>query len=167
MEKLNIAPHFKNYIGQVPESNVYEAFKNQQALIDNYFDTITEQHSNFAYEEGKWTLKEMLQHIIDTERIMAYRALCFARGEKTSLPGFDENLYAANSFANNRSWNSLVEEMIAVRKSSVQMFNSFENSALKNVGMANGKEITPELVGLVMVGHVYHHKNVIEERYHI
>ncbi|RYG53970.1 MAG: DinB family protein [Chitinophagaceae bacterium] len=165
MATIPIPPHFEGYVKQVPEKHVIEAFKNQQSLIDQYFNKITENHSGFSYAEGKWTLKEMLQHIIDTERIMAYRALCIARGEKASLPGFDENVYAANSYAGRRSWKSLVDEMIFVRKSSVALFESIEPSSFQNIGIANGKEITPELTGLVMVGHVYHHKNVIEERY--
>ena len=165
MATISIPPHFEGYVKQVPEKNVIEAFKNQQSLIDQYFNKITEDHSGFSYAEGKWTLKEMLQHIIDTERIMAYRALCIARGEKASLPGFDEDVYAANSYASRRSWKSLVDEMIVVRKSSVVLFESFEPSSLQNIGIGNGKEITPELMGLVMIGHVYHHKNVIEERY--
>lgn len=165
MKKLSISPYFENYLRQVPETDVIDAFKNQQTLIDTYFGSVSEKDSTFAYAEGKWTLKEMLQHIIDTERIMAYRALCIARGEKASLPGFDENIYAANSFANNRTWKSLAEEMVAVRRSTLRMFESFEKSSLENIGTANGREITPELIGLVMVGHLYHHKNVIQERY--
>ncbi len=165
MTKLSISPYFENYLRQVPETNVFEAFKNQQPVIDSYFENITEENSKFAYAEGKWSIKEMMQHVIDTERIMAYRALCFARGEKISLPGFDENAYVSNSFANKREWRSLVEELKTLRISSVQMFRSFDSSSLENVGHANSKEMSPELMGLIMVGHIYHHKRVIEERY--
>ncbi|MBL0146299.1 MAG: DinB family protein [Chitinophagaceae bacterium] len=90
-------PYFQVYIDQVPENNLFEAFTNQTQAINEFVASITEEKSNYAYAEGKWTLKEMMLHITDTERIFAYRALCVARGDKQSLPGFDENTYAANS----------------------------------------------------------------------
>src|SRR4051812_19836034 len=106
--------YFSRYIDLVKENNLRDAFKIQQRLVNNFFDTIPEDKADFAYDEGKWTLKELLQHIIDTERIFNYRSLAFARGETASLPGFDENTYAANSNANARSWKELVDELKAV-----------------------------------------------------
>ena len=84
-------PYFATYINKVTEENVTEAFRNQQGIVDSFFDPITEEKANTSYAPGKWTLKELLQHIIDTERIFAYRSLSIARKEMNSLPGFDEN----------------------------------------------------------------------------
>jgi hypothetical protein len=106
-----------------------------------------------------------MQHLIDSERIFIYRALCFARKEKISLPGFEEDEYAANSAANKRSWKSLVEEFSAVRKSTELLFSSFSEEALASTGSANNNLISVESIGFIILGHFYHHKKVLEERY--
>ncbi|HMJ47859.1 MAG TPA: DinB family protein [Ferruginibacter sp.] len=157
--------YFDNYISKVPETDIKEAFKNQQELIDTYFDTIREEKSDYAYAQGKWTLKELLQHVIDTERIFSYRAIAIARKEKAPLPGFDENEYAENSDANKRSWKSLTDELKAVRKSTKLLFESFTDETLGNSGIASNNPITVNALGFTLVGHLYHHKKVIEERY--
>ncbi len=157
--------HFENYVSQVKEDDLSQAFKNQQDLVDNYFDAIPEEKTSTGYAEGKWSLKELLQHMIDTERVFAYRALCFARKEKASLPSFDENDYAANSNGNARSWKSLCEEFKAVRKTTLFLFESFDEATLQNSGIANNKTATVLAMGFTSVGHVYHHRNIIEERY--
>ena len=158
-------PYFDNYIGLVKEDDLFEAFKNQQLIVSAYFDNIPETKTNTGYAEGKWSLKELLQHIIDTERIFNYRAICFARKETASLPGFDENLYAANSYANKRTWKSLCEEFKALRKSTEFLYQSFTPEALLFSGMANNKPNTVIALGFTSIGHVIHHINVIEERY--
>ena len=159
------APYFQRYIDQVPETDLNAAFQNQAARLNDFLNTITEEKSAYAYAEGKWTIKELLQHIIDAERIFAYRALCFARGEKISLPGFDENEYAANSNGNVRIWKSLVEEFLAVRKSTELLFESFSEEALNNPGLSNNNTTTAASLGFITVGHYYHHKKILEERY--
>ncbi len=158
-------PYFKNYIDLVVEDNLKDALKNQESDINNFFVSIPEAKSNDPYAPGKWTLKELLQHIIDTERIFNYRALALARKEKNSLPGFDENEYAANSNANNRNWKDLCEELIAVRKATVILFNSFTDDVLHYSGLANNKPVTVLALGYVIAGHFNHHKNIVEERY--
>ena len=157
--------YFKPYINLVKEKDLTEAFANQQTLVDNYFDTIDEEKSCFAYAPGKWTLKELLQHMIDAERIFCYRALAFARKETVSLPGFDEDTYAANSAANNRSWKSLCEEYKAVRKAMVLLFDNLSNDMLYSTGVASNKPVSVIAIGFITIGHLYHHKNIIEERY--
>jgi uncharacterized damage-inducible protein DinB len=159
------ASYFQQYIDQVPETDLNTAFKNQAAGLNDFLHTITEEKSAYAYAQGKWTIKELLQHIIDAERIFAYRALCFARGEKTSLPSFDENEYAANSNAAGRTWKSLVEEFLAVRKATEFLFESLSEEALNNPGLANNNTTTAASVGFITLGHYYHHKKILEERY--
>lgn len=157
--------HFDSYIKLVPEEDLVKAIKDQQELIDNYYVGISEEKSMYAYAEGKWTLKEMLQHIIDAERIFTYRALSFARQEQQSQPGFDENTYALHSDANSRTWKSLCEELKAVRLASLFLFESFTDVMLETQGIGNQKPANAGAMGFTMLGHIYHHKNIIEERY--
>lgn len=158
-------PYFDNYISLVKEDDLFEAFKNQQNIVTDYFDKIPESKTNTGYAEGKWSLKVLLLHIIDTERIFNYRALCFARKETASLPGFDENLYAENSNGDSRTWTSLCEEFKAVRRSTELLYEGFNAEILNHSGIANNKPNTVIAVGFTTVGHVYHHLKIIEERY--
>jgi hypothetical protein len=157
--------YFQKYIDQVPEQDLPAAFSNQLPVINSFLSSIPEERSTYAYAAGKWTIKELLQHIIDTERIFNYRALCFARKETASLPGFEENDYAANSNANSRSWQSLVEEFLAVRHATELMFSSFSDEALASSGTSNNNHVTAGSIGFITIGHFYHHKKIIEEKY--
>ena len=158
-------PAYDNYICLVNETDLADAFAAQQTLIDEYFLNIPEAKTSFAYSPGKWTLKEMLQHIIDTERIFAYRALCISRKETQSLPGFEENEYALASDANHREWHLLCEELQSVRKSNLYLFNHFSEETLLRSGVSNKNNVTVLAIGFSMVGHIAHHKKIIEERY--
>ena len=159
------ANYFRRYVDLVAEDDLIPALKNQTAGILEFLSNITEEKSTYAYAEGKWTIKELLQHIIDTERIFNYRALCFARGEKANLPGFEENDYAANSHADNRQWKSLVEEFMAVRKATELMFESFSDTVINNAGLSNNNPNTVNSLGFIIAGHYYHHKKILVERY--
>jgi hypothetical protein len=139
-----------------------KAFAPEQILPDL---KILNNIGNKVYEPQKWTVKDILQHCIDTERIMAFRALCFARFDQNPLPGFDENAYANNTTASNRSIEDLVDELIIVRKSSIYLFQSFTEKMLTHIGIANGSEISPLALGFVIVGHLKHHVKIINERY--
>ena len=157
--------YFATYIKKVAEDDVLEALHNQQHLMDTFFNSIPKDKWDFAYAPGKWTLKQMLQHIIDTERIFAYRSLCISRKETQSLPGFDENSYVANSNASNRSPENLLEELKAVRRSTVILFESFNPDMLNNSGLSNNNIVTVNALGYITAGHVYHHIAVINGRY--
>lgn len=157
--------YFQRYIDQVAEEDLQTAFLNQSTLIRSFFQGITEEKSNYAYAEGKWTIKEVLQHITDTERIFSYRALAFARGEKANLPGFEENDYAANSNANTQPWQQLIEELVVVRRSTELLFKSFTEDMLLRDGTANNNRISVAGIGFILAGHFNHHKKIIEERY--
>lgn len=157
--------YFKRYVDQVPEEELKTAFDNQLPIIKNFLNSITEEKSTYAYDTGKWTLKEVLQHITDTERIFNYRALAIARKETAPLPGFDENGYADNSNANSRPWRTLVDEFLAVRSSTEFLYNSFTDEALAASGIASNNPLTVLSMGFTTLGHFYHHKKVMEERY--
>ena len=157
--------YFKKYVDQVPEEDLLTGFQNQLTVIKEFLNSITEEKSTYAYDTGKWTLKEVLLHMTDAERIFNYRALAIARKETASLPGFDENTYAANSNANSRTWQNLVDEFLAVRSSTEFLFKSFTDEALSTSGISNNNPVTVISLGFITLGHFYHHKNVMQERY--
>ena len=161
----NVPGYFQLYINQVEETELFSALNNQTSGISLFLNSISEEKSTYAYAAGKWTIKELLQHIIDTERIFCYRALCIARGEKTALPAFNENEYAGNSYANERSWEGLVNEFLLVRESSLILFSSFRNHVLEVFGTAGSNSLSVSNIGFILVGHFNHHKKVLVEKY--
>jgi len=156
---------YKDYINLVPEENVFDALNSSAAVSAKFWNSIPEEKGNHRYAEGKWSIKELLQHIIDTERIFSYRALAFARGEQIPLPGYDENAYTDNCLANFRTLNNLVEELTLVRKSTIVLFKSFDESVLDDIGKASGSNLSIRAAGFIIVGHEIHHINVVRERY--
>ena len=157
--------YFQKYMSQVKEEDLKIAFKNQMPAAEIFFQSISEEFSKRKYAEGKWTIKEVLQHIIDAERIFTYRALSFARKDQHTLSSFDENDYAVNSNANNRNWQELIAEFASVRKSTEFLFNSFSTEAMNSTGKASDYTICVSTLGFVIVGHVNHHIRIIQERY--
>lgn len=163
---VSYAPtYFDTYIKQVADLDLSEAFLQSIAAIDSLDIEKLHAIGDRVYAPGKWTLKDMFQHIIDTERIFAYRALRFARNDKTALPGFDENFFADNSGAINRSLTEILEELKAVRTSSMLLFNSFDESALRRTGIMFNTELPVLAVGFTLIGHQNHHFRILEERY--
>ncbi|MDF2932400.1 MAG: DinB family protein [Chryseobacterium sp.] len=157
--------YIQRYLDLIPSDNWLAELKFVGDKTVSLFSYLTEEQSKFAYVEGKWTLKEVLLHLSDTERVFQYRILAFARGEKSELPGFDEESYAANSFANERSLESLLEEYQLVRQSSQILLQNLNPLVLNNIGTANGNEISVETICQLIIGHNIHHLNVVEERY--
>ena len=156
---------YHNYINQVPDNDLMIAFKNQTPLVIDFFQSIPSDKIDYAYAEGKWTIKEMLQHIIDAERVFCYRALRFARKDPTPLPGFDENLFAANAKADKRKWNDLLEEFKTVRKATEWLYSSFDEEQLNAEGVSNKSSNYVLAFGYISVGHTLHHIKIIKERY--
>lgn len=120
---------------------------------------------NYAYAEGKWSLKTLLQHLIDTEKVFAYRALRFSRKDKSLVSGFDEEAWADNSYAETRTLKSLIKEFKLTRKLSIKFFKNLPEEALQLIGIVNGNNIKVETIGKLTVGHNIHHLNIIKERY--
>jgi hypothetical protein len=120
---------------------------------------------DFRYAEGKWTIKEIIQHVIDTERIFSYRALRISRNDKTPLPGFDENEYVINTDANNRHLQSLLTELSLVRQSTIALFKSFTPMQLERLGVASNNDISVRAIGFILIGHQKHHQKIFMERY--
>jgi len=160
------APHYANYISQV--SDKYNLTEELEISIHRFIKFVQEipmDKHEFRYAEGKWTIKEIIQHLMDAERIFAYRALRFARNDKTALPGFEENDYAAIAQADQRSIMSLLNEFSAIRHSNILMFKAFSDAELLRTGTASENEMSVRALGFVIVGHQNHHQRVFEERY--
>ncbi len=156
---------FHRYIARVEEDDLMAAFHNQSASFIAFMKSLPVEKREYRYAEDKWTVKEMLQHITDAERIFGYRTLCFARKDSTPLPGFDENAYALHARASDRDWDELLEEFSALRKANELMFRGFNGDQLESEGTASGKKIYVLGMGFVIVGHVAHHLHVLQERY--
>ena len=158
-------PYFLKYIDLIPEGDIISALKaNHQSTLD-FIEAIPRLKVNHFYDEGKWTVKQVVNHIIDTERILSYRALRFARGDAQLLPGFDENLYAANANLTETNMQLLMDEFDSVRLSTILMFKQLaEKQLLLKGNMASG-ETNVLSIGYFICGHAQHHVNVIKERY--
>ena len=159
------ADFYQNYIKLSPDDNVLEAIKRNTKNFRKLLKKIPKKKVDKAYAEGKWTIKELLQHIIDAERVFSYRAITFARRDSASLPSFDENSWAANSMAAQRNWKEMTEEFKLLRAATERMFASFDDSQLRAIGTASNKEINVLALGYIISGHVEHHINIIKERY--
>jgi exoribonuclease II len=160
-----VPEYYHRYINQVPENDLLTAFQNQTPAFLQFLKKIPADKINYRYAKGKWTVKEVLQHIIDTERVFAYRGLCIARQDQSPLPSFDENAYADNAKASKRDWKEMIEEFKAVRTSTAILFSSFDKKQLDATGIASGKSVYVLGVGFIIVGHVNHHVAVLKERY--
>jgi hypothetical protein len=167
--KLSAIPrnpsYFDVYMNQVPDVGLLEAFQQSIDALDKLDVAKLRALGDQVYAPGKWTLRDLLQHITDTERIFAYRALRFARNDKTALPGFDENLFADNTNANQRPLDDVLAELRAVRQSSMYLFQSFDETALTRTGVMYQAELPVLAVGFTLIGHQIHHFRILEERY--
>jgi hypothetical protein len=158
-------PYYKSYISALGNVDLFEILMASSEELLEIVKNLSEEKMVFRYDEGKWSIKELLQHLIDTERIMSYRALRFSRNDATELPGFDEDWYVDNSNGNDRDTNDLVEEFTCTRSASISLFKSFTNEMLTLSGTANGSDMTVRALGFIIAGHQMHHLKIIKERY--
>jgi len=156
---------YKNYITILGEVNLLEVLNNSLENLISTLKNLPEDKLQYRYEEGKWTIKELIQHIIDAERVLSYRALRFSRNDTTNLQGFDEDWYVENSNGNDRDFDELLSEFSLVRKATISLFKSFSNKMLTNIGSANGSDISVRALGFIIAGHQIHHLNIIKEKY--
>ena len=157
--------YFARYIGLVDDKELLTAMEvNYNTFLENV-EIISEEKSSFRYADDKWSIKELISHIIDTERIFAYRALRFSRNDKTELSGYDENHYASFCRADERSIADLIHEFDVTRQSTIALYKSFDKTMLDRNGSANGIEIGVTSIGYLIAGHCQHHINILNERY--
>lgn len=159
------ASYYQPYIDKVEEMDLLPQLTRSKEQAMAIFDTIQEEKAKQRYAPDKWTIKELLGHLIDSERVFAYRAMSIARGEKQSLPGYDENAYVAAAAFNQRTWESLIEEYSAVRKSTCLLFAGMPEELAQQRGIANGKEVSVRALAAMIIGHEKHHLNILQERY--
>jgi len=160
------APYQKGYMSLV--SDEWPLNEELEVSVNNFVHfvrNIPMDKFDYRYAEGKWTIKEIIQHLIDSERVFAYRALRFCRGDSTPLAGFDENLFADNSRGEERHLTALLNELALVRQSTISLFKSLNDEELKRTGTASGYTISVRALGFAIIGHQNHHMKVFEERY--
>ena len=156
---------FANYVQEAGEINLIEELEISLHAFIKFVQNIPLDKFDYRYAEGKWTIKDIIQHLIDSERIFAYRALRFSRNDKTPLPGFEENDYVDNTNANGRSIQDLLTELSAVRHSTLLFYKSLSEEQLQRIGIASTHQLSVRALGFVIIGHQKHHQKVFEERY--
>lgn len=159
------APSYTPYVAAVPEGDVLVFLQVQFDEVSALFSNLSEAEGAFRYAPGKWTLKDLLQHLADAERVFSYRALRIGRGDTTPLSGYEENAYAAAAHAERRSMADLLSEWQAVRAGSLSLFRSLPDHAWANAGTANGVSVTERCFPYFCAGHTAHHLAIIRERY--
>ena len=152
------------YINLVDQDDVLVLLEKQSQEFPEFLNNFIEK-ADFAYAPGKWTLKELAGHMVDTERVLSYRLMCFARGETSPLPGFEEDDYVKNAHFADRSLLSIGEEFSLLRRANQYLFNSLNETELSRIGIASGRPISTRAILFVMAGHVIHHTKIIKERY--
>lgn len=160
-------PYYKDYIDLIHSDHLIEVLKTTQEDTQLLLSTIPSEKEDYRYAEGKWTVKEVIQHCIDCERVFQFRAMTFARGDTTALPGFSDDDYVAQSMVEKRTLHSLANEYQTVRNATISLFETFDNTILNRTGMANGGKLSVSACGFIICGHEIHHKNVLKERYHL
>lgn len=164
-EKNEYNEYYETYASLVPETEIVPALENQVVEIQDIFAAISEEKGSFAYAEDKWTIKELLGHLIDTEKMFAYRALRIARADKTPIEGFEQNGYVENGNFNSRNLADLTEEFLLLRRTNLYFFKNLDDDAWLRTGTASGFPFSVRALAYISVGHVRHHLNILKNRY--
>jgi uncharacterized damage-inducible protein DinB len=164
-EPSEFADFYATYVSRVPGKDVLGVLEAQRLQMLQLFAGRSERDGSFRYAPGKWTVKEVLGHITDTERIFTYRALRIARGDQTPLPGFEQDDFVRNGAFAERTLAGLAEEFAAVRNATLALFRSFPEDAWSRRGVASQKEVTVRALAFITAGHQIHHRLILEERY--
>ena len=161
------ASAFQGYVERVPDGDVLQQLRAQGERTRAMFAQVGEDQGAYRYADGKWTVKRVLQHVADGERLFCYRALCIARGEQGPLPGFDENLYAGHDGSDARRLADIVADLASVRAATLTLFAGFDQAAWQRRGIANGRPVSVRALAWITAGHELHHLAVLRERYGI
>ncbi len=160
-----LTPYKKSYIDRVPEGDLSSIMEKNMQETALFLQSIPSGKLNFRYASGKWSIPQIVMHMSDTERIFSYRILCIARGDKTPLPGYEENDYARESGADARDFAGIIREFITARNSTLSLLKSLSNHSLDNTGTSNNMAVSVRELAYMLAGHELHHINVIKERY--
>jgi len=164
-DSAEYAPYYAHYINLVKETNGLDALEQSGNDFSKLLSTIPEEKALYRYAPSKWSVNELIQHVIDAEIIFTYRALRIARMDKTPLPGFEENLYAPNSYADNKSLKDLSALFIQTRQLTTALFNSFEPKCYMNIGTASNANFSVRALCFIIAGHSIHHAAILHQRY--
>jgi uncharacterized damage-inducible protein DinB len=159
------ASDFQRYIDRVPDGDIVQLLQRQAPITRQRIAAIDEARGSYAYAPGKWSVKRLLQHLVDGERLFCYRALCIARGDQCNLPAFDENAYAKLDGSDGRRLADIGSEYAAVREATVQLCRGFDAAAWERRGTANGHPVAVRSLPWIIAGHELHHLAVLGERY--
>ncbi|MEP7212643.1 MAG: DinB family protein [Acidobacteriota bacterium] len=157
--------YYEGYISLVENADIQATLAGQPAQLRKVFGELAEEKGTFTYEVGKWSIKELIGHVIDGERMFAYRAFRISRGDKTPIEGFEQDGYIENARSNERTFADLLDEFELLRVANVLMFNHMNDADRLRSGTANNVEITVRSIAFIMAGHVAHHVNILNERY--
>lgn len=158
-------PYYSRYISLVPGDDVFEALKNQISATVELLSGLSESAGNYRYAPGKWTVKQMLGHLSDSERIFAYRAMRIARGDVTPIEGFEQDDYVRNGPFEHCRLAGLVDEFASVRRATLLLFQHLDEAHWMRIGMANGKAISVRALAYIIAGHELHHRNELQQKY--
>lgn len=164
-ESTEYAKFYAGYVSLVPETDVMTALQDQVFDFETLLADISDEQGDYAYAENKWTIRELLGHMIDGERVFSYRAFRISRSDETPLASFEENAYVANSNFKNRTLRDLVEEFSCLRNANVLMFQNMDETAWSRIGTASDAKVSVRALAYIMVGHVRHHLHILRERY--
>lgn len=163
--KNDYAPYYETYISKVKGDCIIQILSKMNQEIQTVCNSFAQHKGDYKYAEGKWTVKELIGHVMDTERVFAFRAFSIARGEKQHLPGFEQDNYVREGKFNQRQLSEIVYEFRLLRESYLLLFRSFDDEMLKRRGIANGCEVTVNALLFIIVGHSKHHIDILRERY--
>ena len=161
------APYYQGYVAHVTEHEILPVLRSQVDALDVLLNRVAPEHETFRYADGKWSIREVIGHLIDTERVFGYRALCIARGESKSLPGYDEKEYMLRAPYDRIDLEDLLRELRLVRLSNIAMLRNLDGEAWLRTGIANDSPVSVRALAFIMAGHVRHHMGVLRERYHV
>lgn len=159
------APYYERYIALATEDNAIDALERQLEDMKTLLQGVSEEQAAHRYAPGKWSIKQLLGHVADAERVFAYRALRFARGDRTPLPGFDENEFAESAGSDHRTLRALLDEVETLRRCNLSFFRGLDEAAWTRRGKANDVEMSVRAIAFAIAGHGRHHMNVVKERY--
>ena len=158
-------PFFRIYIAHVTEEDIFSVLRDELGALDVLLNRVPPEHETYRYADDKWTIREVIGHLVDTERIFGCRAMCIARGDKQSFPGMDQNSYAAAAPYNQIGLEDILSELRLVRLSNIAMFRNLDQEAWTRIGSANGHPVSVRALAFIVAGHVRHHMGLLRGRY--
>lgn len=164
-KNLVVPEFYQGYVNALTDDELMPALQNNAQAFAHFLRSIPSGKIDYAYAPGKWTIRQLLQHVLDAERVFVYRALTFARKDATHLPGFDENAWAESTYSMQRNWDDMIREFVALRDATMLFFASLDQDQLLQTGTANKAVMSVATLGFICAGHVAHHMRVMKERY--